>query len=257
MTGAVVFKTHVPNSPPFEDSQPTLGFIPSGEVFFLGSTANSMFAFSATDGSHIWSKPTAGSLYTKAQLTPQGGVVFGSCDFYVYHLNATSGALFWKYKMADYVYYPLVYQHFVFAGDRVGNLFAIDVYSGNLVWNQTTAGFAGSAPVAAGNAVIYGDQMGYVWSFAVKDGSTNWGTGIQDKQESNDGIYAPPALGNTHVFYGTYYGNLAAIDIANGTIAWKKHLSIGGLSIGAPALADGALYFGTTDGVVASYLTGL
>jgi outer membrane protein assembly factor BamB len=67
-----------------------------GGILYVGS-GNSVLALDATTGKTIWSYVNSDSYYFQSTPAVAGGIVYiGSDDFYLYALNAATGALVWK-----------------------------------------------------------------------------------------------------------------------------------------------------------------
>jgi outer membrane protein assembly factor BamB len=78
----------------------------------------------------------------------------GRGDSHVYALDASTGALLWKYQTGDGVDpSPAVANGIVYAGSYDGNLYALDANSGTLVWQYPT-GLDFPSPAVA-NGVVY------------------------------------------------------------------------------------------------------
>ena len=84
------------------------------------------------------------------------GVVYvGSDDKNLYALDATSGALLWKYTTGGSVSSsPAVANGVVYFGSYDNNTYALDATSGALLWKYTTGNRVSSSPAVA-NGVVY------------------------------------------------------------------------------------------------------
>ena len=66
-------------------------------------------------------------------------VYFGSWDNNVYALNASTGALLWKYTTGYHVFSsPAVANGVVYVGSADNNLYALNASTGALLWKYTT-----------------------------------------------------------------------------------------------------------------------
>ena len=59
-------------------------------------------------------------------------------------------------------------------------------------------------------------------------------------------IRSSPAVADGVVYFGSYDGNLYAVDIKTGKEKWR--FKTGGKIFSSPAVADGVVYFGSHDG---------
>jgi outer membrane protein assembly factor BamB len=147
--------------------------------------------------------------FLSSPVVSNGAVYFGSGDGNVYSLNATSGALNWKFKTGDIVHAsPAIADGTVFIGSWDSYFYAIDAASGQQKWKFKTGE----------DAEIY-NQVGIQSSAAVVDGV---------------------------VYFGCRDAHLYALDAATGEKKWAFSLN-GSWVVGSPAVKDGKVYFPTSD----------
>ena len=138
-----------------------------------------------------------------------GAVFFGSGDGSIYSLNATSGALNWKFKTGDVVHAsPAIADGAVFVGSWDSYFYAIDAATGEEKWRFKT-----------GDDPDIHNQVGIQSSAAVADGM---------------------------VYFGCRDSNFYALDAVTGQKRWSfpNH---GSWVISSPAVYAGKVYFGTSD----------
>ena len=85
------------------------------------------------------------------------GVVYvGSEDDNVYALNASTGALIWKYATGGMIMVssPAVADGRVYIGSNDYNVYSLNASNGALIWKYTTGGYVVSSP-AVSNGVVY------------------------------------------------------------------------------------------------------
>jgi len=100
-------------------------------IVYIGSR-NGYYALNATDGTQIWFFT---SPYSQRQLqgyvysspTVSGNVVyFGSCDSYVFALNALNGSMIWSYRTGGFLFSsPAVANGVLYIGSYDGNIYAL------------------------------------------------------------------------------------------------------------------------------------
>ncbi|HEY5079753.1 MAG TPA: PQQ-binding-like beta-propeller repeat protein, partial [Opitutaceae bacterium] len=130
----------------------------------------------------------------------------------------------------------------VYFHDDDGHLYAVNS-SGALEWTAPVSGVSYAAPTIAPDGTVYvGNDGGHLYAFNA-DGSAKWTFTTPVAAEE---IYTAAAIdsgGNLYV--GTLSGNFYSVTPA-GALRWTY--ATGASISSAPALADGAVYFGGYDG---------
>lgn len=133
-------------------------------------------------------------------------------------------------------------------------------------WTFHTPGYVDSSPAVADARVFFGSTDGALYSVRASDGKLVW------KFPTGSRVVSSPAVDNGLVYFSSYDGNFYALDEFNGHVRWRfstggehrfeaKHLH-GVLPaaetmpdpfdtyLSSPALANGLVYFGSSDGNV-------
>ena len=208
-----------------------------------------------------WSSPAYG---TNANGVPL--VVFGSKDDddSVYALNASTGALVWRYQtstldLADVGAAPTISPPgrngfadgvvYVTGKDKV--VYAIDLTTGSLIWKYALAkGSHGdlSGTALVNNRIYLGSDTG-VYALNAITGALIWHV------LSSATFYASPAVtgpvGQQVLLIGDTTSNLYALNLATGAPVWTQHLTTGFFA--SPAVSQGAVYVAGLDGMLRSY----
>ena len=125
--GSEIWRAFIGSGTDHADDSPAV----SGSIVYVG-TRNGYYAFNATDGSQIWfftspysSRQTTGYVYSSPAVS--GNVVyFGSCDGYVFALNAFTGAMIWSYRTGIFVFTsPAIVNGIVYVGSYDGYVYAL------------------------------------------------------------------------------------------------------------------------------------
>ena len=123
-----------------------------------------------------------------------------------------------------------------------------------------------STPAVSGGTVYFGSSDHQVYALDERSGALRW------KFTTHGRVSSSPAVAAGRVYIGSFDGTFYALDAAHGTLAWKfategerrfsaKHLHGAepaaevmpdpfDLFLSSPALAGGAVYFGSGDGNV-------
>ena len=109
-------------------------------------------------------------IFLSSPVVAEGAVYFGSGDGHLYALDASTGALLWKFKSGDVIHASPAYADgVVFVGSWDSYFYAVDAKSGKEKWR-----FHG------GEDALIHNQVGFQSSPAVVDGAVY--TGCRDAQ---------------------------------------------------------------------------
>ena len=83
-------------------------------------------------------------------------------------MNASTGALLWRYTTGNYVSSsPAVAYGVVYVGSDDNNVYALNASMGAVLWQYTTGGGVYSSPVVANGVVYIGSDDGNVYAFSL------------------------------------------------------------------------------------------
>jgi outer membrane protein assembly factor BamB len=180
--------------------------IAKGTIYVGASGSSSSDLLAVSNGSVLWQYPIAVS---SSPAAVNGVVYAGSADDNVYALDATTGALRWKYSAAKSVYSsPAVAEGLVYAGSADGSIFALNAGTGALFWKRSIGYFAMSPAVA--NGVVYvvssNGNVYHLNALNAKTGVLLWKYVV--KPEPTD-----PVVANGMVYFGSGDGHLYAFGL--------------------------------------------
>lgn len=210
-----------------------------GDVVFVGGTDGNFYAVSSESGTLKW-KFEAKSRITSSPAVSGGLVYFGAYDGNFYALDAATGQLKWKFQTAGERRYAARHLH----GSQPAGETMPDPFD-----------FYLSSPVVWNGGVFVGSGDGNVYALNAGSGTLQW------KFKTGDVIHASPAIADNSLFIGSWDSYFYALDAATGEEKWRfktgedpdTHNQVGIQSsqgswvIGSPAVADGKVYFATSD----------
>ena len=138
---------------------------------------------------------------------------------------------------------PAVVNGTVFVGSAAGTVHALDLQTGCIHWMFQADGPVRSTTVAvqqgSGYALVFGDQIGWVYSLDAKTGRMNWKKRIEAHEATrltgspavHDGIVFVPAASweetraiDSQYRCCTFRGSVTALRARDGTVVWKTYL---------------------------------
>lgn len=148
---------------------------------------------------------------------------------------------------------PAVVDGIAYVADTVGNLYALDIGNGGMLWNWTLPSGqpvdgAPAVDMAVG-LVLIGADDGTVDAVRTANGTTAWSTMV-------GGHVLAPLLAGAQAFVTTTTGKVVALDVSNGSVLWSRTLPS---AISAPAALDGSgqrLVVGQSNGNVTEISVG-
>jgi eukaryotic-like serine/threonine-protein kinase len=239
---------------------------------YFGSNDHYLYAVNVADGAQRWKFKTDGRV-TSSPAVSQGRVYFGSYDGKIYAVDTKTGAQSWKFategehrftakhihgaepaaeSMPDpfdfYLSSPTVVEDTVYVGSGDGNVYAIDAASGALRWKFRTGNVVHASPAVADDTVYIGSWDSYFYALNAKSGQERWRfkTGEDQVTSNQVGIQSSAVITDGVVYFGCRDSNLYALDAATGARKWVFS-NKGSWVISTPIVADGTLYFATSD----------
>jgi outer membrane protein assembly factor BamB len=174
---------------------------------------------------------------TEPSSEAAGYVVFGSGDKVV--ALRSDGQKFWEKEVGTFWdVAPLVWSGTVFAGTSEGNLYSLNLYTGQVLWEYRGGDMITTTPAHAGAYIIFGTAGGKV--YAVNNGELAWASRV-------DGMVNGKIVVDGNVAYLSTRKSLYAINVADGSVLMRRQF-IDWPS--PPALAGGAVVLGTAEGKV-------
>jgi outer membrane protein assembly factor BamB len=195
-------------SAPAVDAQ--TGALYFGNNNVIGLRGPNVFSLNAR-GEQRWGATTLGSVAASPLLTPDGVVVVGSFDGFIYGYDAATGSVRWKHGTREHVYASAarLSDGTVVVPSADGTVYALDASTGALRWAFDTPEPIRSSPAVDGDDNIYfgaGDGRLYVLR---KDGTLRWSMRLIDG-DRND-LNASPALGTDAIYIAGESGEVFSV----------------------------------------------
>ncbi len=199
-------------------------------ILYAHNGSNELLSVDGINGKVIWKKTL--DLPIRGGITSFKNNLFTSdFDGNFLSLNNKNGEILWKvYLGIDYnsVYStarPIIAQNKIIVPTTGGTFFVIAINNGEVLWSENIssnyqlpklfhAGDIVANPIYHNGVIYIVSQSGYTAAFDLETSSNLWSIPI-------GGFQTPTISGETMFLVGNM-GLLAAIDIKNGNVKWKK-----------------------------------
>ncbi len=152
----------------------------SGGKVFAGLDSGEVVALSLDDGRELWIKsvtsPRGRTEIERMVDIDASPVVVGDTLYVVGYqgnlaaLHVESGELLWKRQLSSLMT-PEIQAKYLFVADQAGAIWAFDRHEGSALWRQEgLKNRAPTSPLADGRHIVVGDSEGYLHWLAVEDG---------------------------------------------------------------------------------------
>jgi outer membrane protein assembly factor BamB len=204
----------------------------AGDTVYVVSLDGRLYAVDTATGRQRWSFATRGEHRFVAAgnlgALPSAEMMPDPWDFYLSSPSVAGGA--------------------VYFGSGDGSIYAVDAHAGTLRWSYKTGDVVHSSPAVSGGLVYTGSSDTYFYALNAGTGALVWKfkTGDDPKIHLMAGIPGSAAVANGTVYFGCRDANFYALDARTGALKWKV-ANDGSWVISSPAVADGAVYYTTSD----------
>ncbi len=183
----------------------------------------------------------------RSSATVSGDMLyFGSESGQVYALNISSGEEVWNYTTTSDIWAtPLIIGNRTFVGSNDHIFYAFDRFSGEQAWTFQANGSIVSSAKSHDNVLVFGSYDGNVYF-------VNATIGLQTMPpfKTNGEIWDSPAIVEGTAIIGSNDGNVYRIHIGNGTKLWNFTLppsSNGTVKFSSPAVYGNKVFIGSND----------
>jgi len=191
-----------------------------------------------------WSYDTGNVVYYSSPAVVNGVVYVGS--YYLYALNAHTGAKLWNYDASTSTASPAVANGVVYTNSTDGSLYALDARTGVKLWTSNIGSDDYSSPAVADGVVYVGS--GYpdnsLYALNAHTGAKLW------SYTTGKPVDSSPVVADGVVYFASQDYNLYALDASTGSKLWSYNLGSVVLVATAPVVANGVVYIGSWTGIL-------
>ncbi len=234
----------------------------SGDLVYVVSQSNTLFAFAVEDGTERWRfrgvPATAGLLGSGTPAVSGNTVVVPYSSGEIVALNTADGEPRWadavvtgaRYQalsgLRDLVASPVIAGGSVIATGVGGRTISVGLESGNRQW-ETNVGSI-HTPIVAGDVIFLIDLEGRLMALSRTSGEIQWATTLPGGSGEGEEQWAGPALANNVLFVASSEGNVMRVDPATGQV--QSRSSVGRDIFLRPIAAGGRLLALAADGTL-------
>jgi outer membrane protein assembly factor BamB len=246
-------------------SAPTVA---DGRIFAV-TIENELNALAVADGKRLWSHngipETAGLLGGASPAVGGEVVVAAYSSGELFALRVENGRAVWTDNLAsthsvnavaglaDIRGRPVIDHGRVFAVSHSGRMAAIDLRTGDRVWEQQIA--SSHSPWVVGDYVFVLANDNELVCLTHKEGKVRWGLQLRryedEKAKSDPILWAGPVLGGNRLIVLSSLGEAVSVSPSTGELVGRQEMSASGYL--GPVIADNALYLLTDNADLSAY----
>ena len=242
--------------------------VDDGRVFAV-TIDNELHALAAADGKHLWSHngiPETAGLLGGASPAVAGEIVIAAYSSgELFALRVENGGAVWSDNLAssrsvnavaglaDIRGRPVIDRGRVYAVSHSGRMVAIDLRTGDRVWEQEIA--SSHSPWVVGDYIFVLVNDNELACLTRNEGKVRWVRQLRqwedEKARSDPILWAGPVLGGDRLVVLSSLGEAASVSPQTGELMGSQEMSAGGFL--GPVVAGNALYLLTDDANLSAY----
>ncbi len=161
-------------------------------------------------------------------------------------INLRTGDTIWRHRGTPVDLALTIVDESVLYASTDGVVTSANITNGEVEWEVEIDGGFRSDPVESNGRFVIANKFGVITAIDVNDGRIVWSTDIGQP------VYSSLATDGNRVYAGTTRGSAVAIELSNGDLAWTEVLGNRDVRLTGPAVANGTVVFGASNGRVFS-----
>ncbi|WP_281557083.1 PQQ-binding-like beta-propeller repeat protein [Thalassomonas sp. RHCl1] len=232
---------------------------------YFGSDDGFLYAVDINSRQLKWKKATGG-IVRSTPAFKRKKLYFTSDDGYLYALNARTGEELWKIDLGDgdkqrngpaghapwdfdwAKSSPVIKGKYLYVGSATGELFAINMHQGKVIWTFSAKDRIRATPTVAGNLVYITSWDGHVYAVNRKSGQQVWQFAANLENYDFRFVSAPSVI-DDKVIVGNRDSQLYALDKKTGEKVWDYTYEGGSWveSTATPGSEHGTFFIASSD----------
>jgi outer membrane protein assembly factor BamB len=190
---------------------------------FLAQPTYPVVKLDVETGEELWHFEEARGQYVEGGVIADGTFVIGNSDGNVYALDVSTGDLVWKLETGHRVWAtPLVVEGIVYIGSMDHHLYALRLSDGEELWRFTADGAFASTPALQDGVLYIGTFANRVYAISADDGIEIWR--FPEEKPGDDWFWGSPAVNGDAVYAVDVKGNVYALNAKTGEPIWRNKL---------------------------------
>lgn len=209
-------------------------------IAYIGTLKGEIHAIDVSTGKELGSKNFGGAIFSGPAVSESLLVIASSqSKDNIFAYNIHSGKTIWSKQIADVESSPTICQKKIYVATVKGDLYKIDLQSGEEVFHKIFPDPIRSSPVVDDSLCVFGCDDGNVYAVNTASGKGEW------KYNASSSVWCSPSMDDLSVFVGTNGGKLLALT-REGNLEF--YFTTGEKILSMPISDDKRIYFGCDDG---------
>ena len=220
----------------------------AGQVaFFRNDTAHTGYQEDAlpTPLSLLWRHTTEPAPSGHASPLYADGVAYFGAGKHVYALHAADGRALWQFPSADadsdtvetFSGTPTLDNGSLYMGSDSGNLYKLDMKTGQSVWSKKVEGAIRGAVTVEGGVVYFGSADTHCYAVSADTGDSLWSFA------TNGPVTTAPVVAGDSIYFASADDSIYCLAKATGRKAWSEEMT-GDPTNSPPVYSNGTLFVG-------------
>ncbi len=160
-----------------------------------------------------------------AGVAAAGAFVYGGATggrFFA--LSSETGAVRWSQPLGSVSSRPVIGPDRLFVGTNDGELLAVSLDHGDVLWRYTTRGPILATPRLVGDTVVFTNEADQVYALDARTGEFRWQYKGETPEEYTLRGHSGATVDGDLVYTGFGSGTFVALRLGNGSVAWSTQL---------------------------------
>jgi outer membrane protein assembly factor BamB len=221
----------------------------SGDQLIVGDYTNVLSSINRQGGAERWTFTGATGRFIASPLVTDELILAPSADHFLYALDK-NGQEQWRFRANHGLWSaPALVDEVVFLSSMDHHLYALNVNNGQEIWRVNAGGSIVHTPKISDDGLVLVGTLGSEVLAVDFDGNIRWRT------PTDNAVWTRPTQHNGVVFFGDLDGVVYAVNVTDGSIAWRKNLAAGAI-VGSAVVIEDLIVFVTETGRVEAFTPG-